>query len=97
MTLLDRSDGVATKSVLFGGFSAPVTESLDGKLWFSVEDGISVVDPHHLSFNKLPPPVHVEQIIADRKTYWQNWSATHPPRTQSCRRWCATSPSTTPH
>ena len=74
VTLLDRSDGVATKSVLFGGFSAPVTESLDGKLWFSVEDGISVVDPRHLSFNKLAPPVLVEQIIADRKTYWQNWS-----------------------
>ena len=74
MTLLDRSDGVATKSVLFGGFSAPVTESLDGKLWFSVEDGISVVDPRHLSFNKLAPPVHIEEIIADRKTYWQNWS-----------------------
>ena len=74
VTLLDRSDGVATKSVLFGGFSAPVTESLDGKLWFSVEDGISVVDPRHLSFNKLAPPVHIEQIIADRKTYWQNWS-----------------------
>ena len=74
MTLLDRSDGVATKSVLFGGFSAPVTESLDGKLWFSVEDGISVVDPRHLPFNKLAPPVHIEQIIADGKTYWQNWS-----------------------
>jgi PAS domain S-box-containing protein len=69
VTLLDRSDGVATKSVLFGGFSAPVTESLDGKLWFSVEDGISVVDPRHLSFNKLAPPVYVEQIIADGKTY----------------------------
>jgi PAS domain S-box-containing protein len=69
VTLLDRSDGVATKSVLFGGFSAPVTESLDGKLWFSVEEGISVVDPHRLPFNKTPPPVHIEQIIADGKTY----------------------------
>jgi signal transduction histidine kinase len=28
-----------------------------------------VIDPHHLPFNKLPPPVHIEQIIADRKTY----------------------------
>jgi len=28
-----------------------------------------VIDPHHLPFNKLPPPVHVEQIIADGKTY----------------------------
>jgi len=72
--LLDSSDGVAAKSVIFGGSSSPVTKSLDGKLWFSVENGVSVVDPRHLPFNKLAPAVHVEQIIADRKNYWQNWS-----------------------
>jgi hypothetical protein len=38
-------------------------------------DGVSVIDPRHLPFNKLPPPVHIEQITADRKTYWQNWSS----------------------
>ena len=32
-----------------------------------VPDGISVVDPHQLPFNKLPPPVHIEQVTADRK------------------------------
>jgi PAS domain-containing protein len=32
-------------------------------------DGVSVIDPHHLAFNKLPPPVHIEQIVADGKTY----------------------------
>jgi signal transduction histidine kinase len=32
-------------------------------------DGVSVVDPSHLPFNKLPPPVHIEQVIADRKPY----------------------------
>jgi hypothetical protein len=32
-------------------------------------DGVSVIDPRHLPFNKLPPPVHIEQITADRKTY----------------------------
>ena len=74
MTLLDSSDGVAFKSVIFGGFSAPVTKSSDGKLWFSVEDGISLVDPHHLPFNKLPPPVQIERVIADGKIYWQNLS-----------------------
>jgi PAS domain S-box-containing protein len=74
VTLLDSSDGVAPKRVLFGGLSALVTESSDGKLWFGVQNGISVIDPRHLPFNKLPPPVHIEQIIADRKTYWQTWS-----------------------
>jgi signal transduction histidine kinase len=41
----------------------------DGKLWFTVQDGFSVLDPRHLPYNKLPPPVHIEQITADRKSY----------------------------
>jgi len=73
-TLLDTSDGVAAKSDMFGGSSSPVSKSLDGKLWFSVENGLSVVDPRRLPFNVLPPPVHIEQIVADGKTYWQNLS-----------------------
>jgi two-component sensor histidine kinase len=32
-------------------------------------DGVGVIDPSHLPFNKLPPPVHIEQITADRKAY----------------------------
>ena len=28
----------------------------------------------NLPFNKLPPPVHIEQITADRKLSWQNLS-----------------------
>ena len=35
---------------------------------------MSIIDPRHLPVNKLPPPVHIEQITADRKTYWQNLS-----------------------
>jgi signal transduction histidine kinase len=38
-------------------------------LWFATLDGVSVLDPRNLPFNKLPPPVHIEQITADRKTY----------------------------
>jgi len=30
---------------------------------------VSVIDPRHLPFNKLPPPVHIEKIVADDKTY----------------------------
>jgi hypothetical protein len=46
-----------------------VTKAADGRLWFISQDGVSVVDPRHLPFNSLPPPVHVEQVIADRRTY----------------------------
>ena len=31
-----------------------------------------MVDPHHLAFNKVLPPVRIEQIIADDKSYWKN-------------------------
>ena len=27
----------------------------------------------HLPINEFPPPVHVEQIIGDGKSYWENW------------------------
>src|SRR5438270_9401113 len=48
------------------------------KLWFSVPDGISVVDPHHLPFNKLPPPVNIEKLAADRKEYRDSLSGDAP-------------------
>ena len=58
-TVFDRSDGV--KSPRFA-------KAADG-LWFPVTGGFGIIDPRHLPFNKLAPPVRVEQVIADRKTY----------------------------
>jgi signal transduction histidine kinase len=77
-TVFDSSDGVTSHAGISrfdfghfrpGGYTPQVARSSDGKLWFSPGDGVSVVDPHHLPFNKLPPPVQIEQITADRKTY----------------------------
>jgi len=66
--VFDGFDGV--RSISAGGHYSPqVTKSSDGRLWFLPWDGVSVVDPRHLRFNKLPPPVHIEQITADRQTY----------------------------
>jgi signal transduction histidine kinase/ligand-binding sensor domain-containing protein len=67
-TVFDNSDGVRSHSHL-GGYSPRVAKSTDGKLWFLPWDGVSVVDPQHLHFNKLPPPVHIEQVTADHKGY----------------------------
>jgi len=69
--LFDTSDGVRGHAVT-SGYPPFMTKSPDGRIWFLPGDGVSIIDPRHLPFNKLPPPVHVEQIIADRKTYWQN-------------------------
>jgi signal transduction histidine kinase/ligand-binding sensor domain-containing protein len=76
-TVFDSSDGLRTLAVV-GDYTPRVAKSSDGKLWFSVPDGISVVDPRHLPFNKLPPPVHIEKVIADRKEYPESLSGDAP-------------------
>jgi len=67
-TVFDASDGVRTSGIA-SGYQPAVTKSRDGRIWFLPRDGVSVIDPRHLPSNKLPPPVHVVQITADRKTY----------------------------
>ena len=67
-TVFDSSDGV--RSLAEGGHYNPqVSKTSDGRIWFLPSDGVSVIDPHHLPFNKIPPPVHIEKITADDKTY----------------------------
>jgi len=67
-TVFDSSDGVRSQSIA-GGYTPHAGKSPDGKLWFGTTSGLTMVDPRHLPFNRLPPPVHIEQITADRKTY----------------------------
>ena len=76
-TVWDAADGVRLRSAAASSYGPRVAKSTDGKLWFLTGEGIQVVDPHHLPFNKLPPAVHIEQITADHKIRWQNlWSET---------------------
>jgi ligand-binding sensor domain-containing protein len=63
----DTSDGVRGHASS-GGFSPLMTKSADGKIWFLPWDGVSVIDPHHLPFNKILPPVHIEKVTADDKS-----------------------------
>jgi signal transduction histidine kinase/ligand-binding sensor domain-containing protein len=66
--LLDDPDGVRVHAMP-GTYTPQVGKSIDGKLWFLPWDGVSVLDPRRLPFNPLPPPVHIEQVTADRKVY----------------------------
>ena len=50
-------------------YTAPAVVAADGRVAFLSEDGISMLDPRDLPFNRLPAPVHIEQLTADRKTY----------------------------
>jgi len=68
LTVFGYADGVIS-SDLISGLSPHVTKSPDGRLEFATPSGVGVVDPGHLHANPLPPPVKVEQIIAERKAY----------------------------
>jgi signal transduction histidine kinase/ligand-binding sensor domain-containing protein len=67
-TVFDGADGVRSVG-RYGGYGPHVTKSADGKIWFLPGDGVSVIDPRNFPVNKLPPPVHIEQVIADRMSY----------------------------
>jgi signal transduction histidine kinase/ligand-binding sensor domain-containing protein len=76
-TVFDNADGVSSDSLPLYG--SRVAKSADGKIWFLTLDGVSVIDPRHVPFNQLPPPIHIEQITADRKTYETSSNVRLPP------------------
>jgi PAS domain S-box-containing protein len=67
--VFDNYDGVRVHEQAYRPYNPPITKSLDGRIWFVSFDGLSVIDPRHLPFNKIPPPVHIERITAKDKTY----------------------------
>src|SRR4029077_8824651 len=68
-TVFDSSDGVPSAPIGFHAGSQ-VTKSSDGEMWFQgLSGGASAIDPHHLVSNKITPPVHIERITANGKTY----------------------------
>jgi signal transduction histidine kinase len=67
-TTFDSSDGVRLRAIAVSEYTPRVAKASDGKLWFLPFDGVNVIDPSHIPVNKLPPPVHVEQLTADGKT-----------------------------
>ena len=81
-TLFDGFDGVRTHG-FHAGYSPVVTKSKDGRLWFVPFGGVSVIDPRHLPHNNVPPQVHVEQIIADDKSYGSKSGLRLPPKVRN--------------
>jgi signal transduction histidine kinase len=65
----DAADGVRLRSVPATRFRPQVAKSADGKIWFVTGEGVQVVDPRHLPVNELPPPMHIEELNADGKSY----------------------------
>ncbi|MGO9940556.1 MAG: two-component regulator propeller domain-containing protein [Terracidiphilus sp.] len=77
MTVWDAADG-ATPLGAPSSFGPTFAKATDGRLWFVTREDIQVVDSRHLSENRLPPPVHIERIVTDGKTYWENLPSSAP-------------------
>ena len=65
-TVFDVSDGLPSRANA-SAYVQRVVKTAGGRIWFVAGDGVSVIDPHNLHENKLPPPVHIENITADDK------------------------------
>jgi len=69
--IFDNSDGVRLLAM-----TRPerphVTKSSDGKIWFAHwgTGTVNTFDPARVNRNAIPPPVHIEQIVADDKIYF---------------------------
>lgn len=56
--------------------------SPDGRLWFASYPMVQMIDPAHLFQNDLPPPVHIQQVVADRESYSLDHNLRLPPKTR---------------
>jgi len=61
----DALDGVRPSRPAFPA----AARSPDGRLWFANISSLQVIDPEHLKQNILPPPVYIEQVVADHTAY----------------------------
>ena len=62
------ADGMMTRECSGGGDPAGWRGS-DGRLWFPTLKGVAMIDPERIKTNAQPPPVVIEQIQIDDKTF----------------------------
>lgn len=60
-----HADGMGS-SECNGGSQPAGSMSRDGRLWFATIAGVVAVHPQRIPSNQVPPPVHVESVVADR-------------------------------
>lgn len=61
------ADGMKSREC-YGGFMDAGARTPDGRLWFPTIKGLVTVDPAALQFNRIPPPVLVERVVAGEQT-----------------------------
>jgi signal transduction histidine kinase/streptogramin lyase len=78
LNVFDVSDGVQPGR---GHFNTS-TRTPDGRLWFANGSVLQMIDPDHTAGNAVAPPVHIEAIVADRKSYSVQEGLRLPPLTR---------------
>lgn len=81
LTWFGTSDGMPSAECN-GGSQPSSWRSRDGRLWFPTVRGVAVVDPSRLPTNKVPPPVLVEEVVADGRPLPLNDRVVVPPGTR---------------
>ena len=61
-----RADGILSSGQYQEVTQPSACKSKDGYLWFRTTQGVAVVNPNELDENKLPPPVLIQEVVADR-------------------------------
>ena len=61
-----NADGMRSDEPNYSGDSSGL-RTHDGRLWFPTTKGVVMIDPNNIRVNKLPPPVHIEQVLFDKK------------------------------
>jgi ligand-binding sensor domain-containing protein/signal transduction histidine kinase/DNA-binding response OmpR family regulator len=62
----DEKDGMISRECV-GGTHPSAWKTRDKKFWFPTIKGAVMIDPNHINYNRKPPPVIIEAIIADNK------------------------------
>ena len=62
LTVLGRSEGLRMGNSMA---NPRLTRSRDGRIWVCTEDGVAAIDPARVRSNPIPPPVAIEQVVAD--------------------------------
>jgi signal transduction histidine kinase/ligand-binding sensor domain-containing protein len=64
--VIDGGDGVQPGLT---SLKPQATRTPDGRLWFVNGSELQMIDVNHLRKNPIPPPVHIEGVVADRVRY----------------------------
>jgi signal transduction histidine kinase len=68
-TLWGAADGVTLTTSPSAIYNPAVAKAPDGKLWFVGAGEVQIVDPGHVPSNQVPPPVHIESLVADHRPH----------------------------